>query len=212
MSRYITPSQLYEVQFICRSENQIAINNRFFVSAATFANSAYTEEQALDELNAVYSPLYADLLCETAFFYGTRIRPLIVPQILDWETQMVDLQGSVLGDPLPKQICGILSFNAGFIDRHYKGRNYIPFPAEANNASTSRPDTVYTNNLQTLANRSVGTITVDPLGIDPDAILYPHVYSRTLNLSQPLTVARRRERWGTQRRRGDFGQSNALPF
>jgi hypothetical protein len=84
----------------------------------------------------------------------------------------------------------------------------MPFPSEGSNGVTSIPTAAYVGDLEGLGQDFVATI-IAGAGADT-ATLRPIILNRAANTFVELVSSRANARWGTQRRRGDYGQSNAI--
>lgn len=120
-----------------------------------------------------------------------------------------DVNGTVVGDPLPRQCSGIIGWRSGLIGASRRGRSYIPFAAEADNVPAAHPSVGYLNNLDTLATFLRNNIV--PVGGVPVTWAL-QVYSTTLDDFFEVESYVLPDKWATQRRRGDFGRTNVLPF
>jgi len=118
--------------------------------------------------------------------------------------------GTVAGDPLPSQCAGLISWRTALAGKRNRGRTYMPFPAEADNAVTEFPSADYQARLQTLAS-TLENITL--LNTEAgDIFLRMQVNSVAGNTFTDVDGYLIRAKWATQRRRGQFGRPNALPF
>jgi len=118
--------------------------------------------------------------------------------------------GSVTGDPLPKQTCGIISKRTDFAGPRMRGRFFVPFPGESDNDSDTTPSTTYMTRLTTLASALILGFNA---GIGPDATTFDLViYHRVGGSTNAVTAMLTREKWATQRSRGDYGRPNASPI
>lgn len=120
-------------------------------------------------------------------------------------------QGALAGDPLPKQVSGIITKRTGNPGSKGRGRCYIPFPTEGVNDATGVPTAAYTTLLSNLAAALQQNLLI---GLAPNTTtLSPCVFRRSNPASSFLVLShQQRNRWATQRRRGDYGKSNVSPF
>jgi hypothetical protein len=118
--------------------------------------------------------------------------------------------GTVVGDLCPKQVCGVLSYKTAYAGRAYRGRTYVPFPAEPDNASLSVPVASYITRLDALGVQ-LGSNQLIISGAS-QAVCWAVVFHRLLGTYDQIKSYVSRPWWGTQRRRSDWGRVNILPF
>ena len=123
--------------------------------------------------------------------------------------------GNVAGDPLPFQVAGIATKKTNLPGKSFRGRVYLPFPSEASNDVDGNPTMGYGTLAQTfLAAVQLSYIisATPPAPPGDNASFTPCVWSRKL-LQGTFTIAHAfKDKWATQRRRGDFGKPNTPPF
>lgn len=118
--------------------------------------------------------------------------------------------GAVAGDILPKQVAGVITWYTNKGGQAYRGRSYWPFPSETDSDPTGAPTQSYVTRLIDPALSRVQSRTF--IGAAGSVVLTPIIFHRELGTSDPLLSGQVRGRWGTQRRRGDYGQHNVIPF
>jgi hypothetical protein len=119
--------------------------------------------------------------------------------------------GDNAGDALPRQTSGIISLVTALGGRKNRGRVYVPFPSETDNAIAGHPTAGYVTALGDLAAILTGPyIGVGAGGNTND--LQPVILHRVDGSVTPITGHFERSFWATQRRRGDFGRPNTGPF
>jgi len=159
-------------------------------------------------------PGYQALLHASTSLRGVAWRKIFpAPVSASFNSTDPAVNGVGLGDLLPKQTAGLLSKRTSAIGRHGRGRAYVPFPSEGDNSVLGVPSAPYITLLTNLAIvfsgvRSYtipapnGGVVAGNFGLfDKTAFSFS-----TLNQLVPRPI------WATQRRRGDFGASNAPPF
>jgi len=122
--------------------------------------------------------------------------------------------GGYVSEPLPKQICGLITRRTTWRGRDEQGRIYVPFPAEsANDPVEGRPNSTYLTALSAL-----GLAITTPLNVTDgvnSCIALPGKF--VLDEAAPFNFHEYkayipRGYWATQRRRGDYGPPNGFPF
>jgi hypothetical protein len=197
-----------EAAIVCSQGNQLGIMVRHYRVGAIFGTSA-TDQDFASDLATRVSPEVRALLSSSASFLGVRVTKLFpLPRSLSVTSSNGAGLGLVTGEPLPKQVAGVITLRTNFAGRGFRGRAYVPFAGEDSNGPTSQPVPAYIANLALLAIEllaSVGT------GIGANtATLDPVLWKRKTASTVPLTSSRSNTRWGTQRRRGDYGQPNVI--
>ena len=112
--------------------------------------------------------------------------------------------GSVVAPVLPPQTSGILTWRTLLAGRKYRGRSYIPFPAETSSTNNGRPAAPYVADLNTLATALLGPIVVT--GFAGDSTLWLIVQHRTVPANfTDVQLGLARDYWATVRRRSRAG-------
>lgn len=165
-----------------------------------------TEAAVLTALETVHITLYKLLLCQQADYAGTvlqRVHPL--PTGLAYYTTASAGAGTGGLVLLPGQTCGSITKQSAFAGRRYRGRIYIPWPSEADNAD-GRPIGAYTVAVDAWADVLTDSIVVG--GGANTLTLDPVIWSPTTQTSTPFLVARVNAYWTTQRRRGSASRAD----
>lgn len=178
---------------------------------ATVVGGGSTLEAAVSAIDTAVSTQYKAIMGTTASYRGIGLRRTF-PGALTPEVFATLGQGAGLltGDPLPKQICGILSKRTSHAGRTGRGRVYVPFPTESQSDTIGACTFGYSILLQALAVAILGPITVGT--VTDNVQLKLGVPNRLWNSQYDCTQILDRQRWGTQRRRGDFGKTNVSPI
>lgn len=209
----VAVNDLLEVKFFCTFNGQLGLNVRHWkVTAVT--GTARTTQQIVDELSAFMAPYYKTLMHDEATYYGAGIKRLLPQPASAPEFSAAGAGPGVAGPtPTPSQVSGVVTLTSDFAGRSNRGRAYAPFPAEEDTAPlTGRPTLQYFNALTTLGAGLRSTL-VSPVGGGANSATYaPVIYHRLTGQTTPITGSRANAKWGTQRRRGDYGALNPNPF
>jgi hypothetical protein len=211
MAIFINSSTIYEVLFVCKQGDQIGLNVRHYVSSPTFVVAGRTIHDFSVRLADLFSTLYPACLSENAEFRGVGVRPWTAPITYAYDFAVSGEAGTIAGDSLPSQVSGVIALKTGLSGRHYRGRSYIPFPGESVSNIGGRPDATYLTALQLLADQLATNTPVDPVFVTDDTDMFPAILNRVGATTQPVVQGIARNGWGTQRRRGAFGQTNLSP-
>jgi hypothetical protein len=111
---------------------------------------------------------------------------------------------------LPTQVSGIITKRSSFTGRANRGRIYFPFPATQSLDTDETPKAAYVTLIQAYADNIGALHSVTSAG--GSANLTPIIVNRTLSHLVVWEDSLARKRWATQRRRGDFGRTNVLPW
>jgi len=205
-------NDVLEIRLVSSVQSQVAINILHARVTGITAGSA-SEMEAAQRADVLIAPAMKGVMSSTATWRGIglkKIRPLPVGN----EATNVGLTGAGtnIGDMLPKQTSGLISLYSTQTGRNGRGRVYIPFPAEGSNEANSTPAAAYNVSLETICTLLLAGFTVTGLMPGGTATVQFGVFSKALNAFAALTAAICKDAWATQRRRGDFGRPNALPF
>jgi len=204
-------NQVYEVKFVCHCSGQLGLNVRYYRSRLQ-TGSGTTLGAIATVMNSAFAGLYRDCLSEKADWIGVAVRIIKpVPASAAAFNKEDTAPGNRTGDVLPRQTSGIVTLQSMLGGRKYRGRAFIPFPAETDNTSEGVPSATYRTNLQALGTGLVTDRVAGTAGVN-DLTLTPCLYHRSSDTTTDLFSAQERDRWATQRRRGDYGASNPIPF
>lgn len=213
----------WKVTICCYTPTQISLND-FFVQTLSEGANPPTAAAVAESIDIVMAPLYKPWMSSLARYRGVAVSKVSIP--LPTATAGVSRDGVGTGTAVlcPTQVSGLVGFKTAFAGRHFRGRVYPGFVDDAFKAadgSLTAPGLVVLNNLAfgflTLWN---ATDIVAPFGT---GVLGTTVRARIEDLppATPPTFtitynrvlsAIGRSRFATQRRRGQFGKTNVVPF
>jgi hypothetical protein len=194
---------------MCFQGSQLAINARHY-RVDIIVGVQPTDTQIRDRFDALFGPLYTPLLSTTTNFIGCTVRKIHpLPVLLETARAGVSTAGTATGDPLPKQVAGVITLRSPFAGRSNRGRLYIPFPAEGSNDTDSTPTAAYLAD-QGFLGLGLASNVVVTAGAN-SATLGPVIWRRGPRTAVVITGFTGRDKWGTQRRRGDYGRPNLIP-
>lgn len=212
---------VYEYTMYCQHADQVSVTRRYYETTA-LAGTEATQAQMVAALDAIFAPLFKNAMCILATYRGSAICQIWpLPRRRQSTTIANTGLGVVAGDILPRQVRGIITLRTFFAGRRYRGRVYVPFPAEASSLSDGTPGGGYQSTLDALgaalissttAGSAPNTTTLTPklariayTGTPPNRVL---VQPTLL----PYEGFATRPRWATQRKSGSYGRQNVLPF
>jgi len=155
--------------------------------------------------------LYGGVMSTQAEFLGIAVRPVgagFVGQPV--ESNLGPLTGSISGDPLPRQVAGLIRWRTNLPGRSGRGRSYIPFAAETGNSTGIGPTAGYLANLDDLADGWFQPLVIIVTGGTDE--LLPTLVRRVPFSDALITNYAVVPGWATQRRRSTFGRPNTGGF
>lgn len=210
MATDITLNQIVAVRVGCKAGSQTAINVLHYRSTSLVAGASVTTLEIATRFSNLMNAPYKALMSVNASFAGVGCARIVPgPRTLEDLYVVHAGAGSTVGDVLPRQVCGVITKRTNFAGRKYRGRAYIPFPSETDNDVNGRPGNVYQTGLTTLANGICDEFTVT--GALGTIVFKPVLFHKKDSTFDLVTSHVERDRWGTQRRRGDYGQPNVWP-
>jgi hypothetical protein len=200
----------WRIKAFCYQDNQVGINIRYFFTTGVIG-AGLSEQQLLDAWSARAAVLYKTWLVDSATFLGMTMSPILTaPPVNTYLSTVGQGPGTVSSDPLPKQIAGIIRLTTGIVGRGNNGRVYVPFPAEAYNGVDNKPTLTALDVLSSIALlwSNAQTFMSGADGVTASPLLFHRVTNTATNIARGVAVPS----WATQRRRGDFGRQNPIPF
>jgi len=207
----VANGDIFRVRFICSAGNQIAINVLHYIAGNNTGVGATMEDFAAD-MDTNFSQALADCVSDEAQYRGldvARFLPSTSSAVVVTTNAQV---GGLTGTLMPRQVCGLVSKLTDFGGRKNRGRCYIPFPPETANDTDGSPTNAYKALLDVFAAALPVVITSTDIMTAGTSDFTPVVYHDATGTGTPITSAVSRLKWATQRRRGDYGSSNAAPF
>lgn len=200
---------LYQVRFYCSQADQVAINVRHY--SIRGVDDDATDNDLADALATNFAGPYKAALSGEAEYRGLSVQRL---QPGEKSTELFKTTGAGAGtgtgDVLPRQVSGLIALVTEFAGRSFRGRVYVPFPGEDDNAIDGAITGGYLAKLNALGAEYIRTIRPVKPGGTLDAV--PVIYSRKSEGRIDAVGWRARLGFATQRRRGFFGAKNISPI
>jgi len=210
---------VYEVNLFCVLAEQCAVS-RFFYRTTAVAGSGLPSlsDIAVRMTAQLATPLKA-CMSIAATYRGLRVSQVWPrPRTVEFESVSGQGVGGVAGDPLPRQVRGIITRRTAYAGPAFRGRLYTPFPSEGSNDTDGTPTAAFITSLAALATAmddvqtAVGTggntIELTPILWKPDYV-DGQVVSQSFDT---IVTCRANDRWATQRRSGSYGSPNISPI
>jgi len=209
MSYDLDVNQVLELKFYSHQRGQYAINTRHYRVSAK-AGLGDTDVNAGIKLNTELAGAYIACLGNDAQFLGVSIQ--LIRNTRRPKTVLTTSagDGGFEGEPLPRQVAGLIKVTTDEASRHGRGRMYVPFPPESANTNTGVPSGAYIDALNNLALKLDDLMVVG--GGGNTVTLQPVLYNRATNAVIPVTSAGAAPVWATQRRRADVRGGDKPPF
>lgn len=207
---------VYELSIITRLDSQLGVNVHHYQVRRGIGTPGPLPAQgtAARTLAKKLTPLYQALMTARADVYGVRMRnvdtTLGASEVI---IKITDAPGASEGEPLPMQVAGLITRRSERSGPKGRSRTFVPFPPSSRNQfrlGEPRPSIAYLDRLDSLAQTLTGGTPLEEV---------PTVWSATFGLwsrrdlvfSTYVTVSARPV-WATQRKRGNLGKTNPLPF
>jgi len=209
MATSVNIGDLLEIKTFCVHAEQVGLNvHHYIVENITGSVTDYEVATAFD---SAVSLLLRSMMASDSEYAGTTC------QILNGSPPPVPVfsvgsagAGTLGSVSLPTQTCGLITFTSQLIGRANRGRRYIAFPAADALDTDGTPIAAQVSNLDSLA---TVLLSVFPIVGGSGTISATLCIGRKPSLTfTRLTGKRVLKRWATQRRRGNFGAANKLPF
>jgi len=207
----IATGQLYTLRLYCQLQDQISVNVRHFEIGAN-VGGGLTEQECARKFSNKFAVLYRAVMSSQANFLGVQLNRLIA-NILGpgFTSQFGAGAGRLEAAPLPRQVCGLIQFQAEVGGRKSRGRMYFPFVCEGHISAEGHVEENLRNHL-----RVVGSTMAQPIILGDTASVTttfnPIIYHRATQTFDGIVGYSVGNRWATQKRRGDFGRQNPIPF
>lgn len=206
----IVTGDIIQERIVCYGQGQISINVRHWRCYAHSGTGGTTAQMATNRA-PVRKADYINVLSSAFRFRGVGIQRIFPAPPTDESIDVTqDAAGTIAGNAMSMQTAGVITLRTGVAQRKARGRVYLPFPSEADNDATGKPEAAYNGFANVLAVNLVGSITVGAGG--NTSSLQQVVWSRKFQTYHAITDAFATKKWGTQRRRGSYGQANQLPW
>jgi hypothetical protein len=163
--------------------------------------------------DAAMAALYQPIISNGANYYGTQVyldNPIGSPPRPDTTAANFG-PGTGGAGLLPTQVSPLISLYSTTLGKQGQGRTYLPFPPATAIDANGTPSAAYLLNIGALGNFLQSPLVVTGAGGATgtfNLVLYKGGAAPALLVTSALI----RDAWGTQRRRGNYGKVNAVPF
>lgn len=186
--------------------NQIGINSiHYRVSSVTTGGA--TLDAIADDFNTQMKTIWRAIMSSSALYLGVKVATIGVagpPIPAIWSDEGFGTDGATL---LPTQSSGILSLYTEVGGPAGRGRLYLPFPSTAALENDDTPTALYRSNMNDIGDAILLGFTGS--GGGGSCVLQPVIYHRATNTATLITGYFSNDRFGTMRKRGQYGKTNA---
>lgn len=209
----VNVGDVFKVTFVNSCDGQLGLNVKQFQVISAAVPSADLQG-LLNGISEEVAIKYTNLLPNVANYRGCMGVP--VPNLLGVAATISTTEagpGTVAAAPLPLQVTGMVTLRTGLAGRANRGRIYVPFPTIDTYDADADPSPLpaYVALLNTLGSFFVG----------PNTITSPENPAEEWEIEWGLGVGGAfraftskvaRAKYATQRRRGNYGRYNEMPF
>lgn len=188
---------------------QLGVNNLYYRCDAQVGGGA-AEQDFINEVDTSFQAAYKAAISVGANYYGVSGRELLPTKSGNVVQNVNAGAGTVAGNMLPKQVAAVFTKHTPQPGHSGRGRVYIGFQPVAGNTAAAGIAAGQLALLDTL--RSIFASGILAITGADQSHMQPVLYSKKLNAFFTVSSVTKAAIWGTQRRRGDYGRQNALPF
>jgi hypothetical protein len=177
-----------------------------FYRVSAIAGTSCTDQQFADYISPILGVPIKNLLPTAANFWGVRVQitaPTLAPGVFSVSGSGA---GSYGAGVVPTQVGAVITKYSALAGRKGRGRIYFGPHATGQLTGTGGISAGTLTLLGTLAATFVGTMTPGSGG--NTATLFAEIYHRATQTGSDITTFLPSGKFGTQRRRGDYGRPN----
>jgi len=206
MPTVIAEDDIVRTKVLCWVNYQVGINVRYWRCGTNPGD--LTIEDFSTHLVDNLVPLYTAYLSTACIVDALKVQIVGPGGMSDELTTLLGTAGGASATTMPRQACGIVTLTTGVGGRKNRGRFYVPFPTEEMNEAGGSPNGAGLTAMGLIGEfyTTVQNVTVDIFTMIMGPVL---VHSGPApDAPTPLTGYITRDKWGTQKRRGDYGKLN----
>ncbi len=206
----LTVGDIVETKSFCYGGGQLGINILHW-EFSQITTGTLTDGAAAAEFSTAFANVMKNCIGAAYEWIGLtfrRVTPAPTPSIIVTADAG---PGLTAGDSLPRQMCGIATKLTAVPGRAGRGRVYFPFATENDNEVDGEPEAGYRLRMDTAMAFMCSLFAPTP-PVVTGVQFTPVIYNRLTQTAIPITGWIVRNKWASQRRRGDYGQANTRPF
>jgi hypothetical protein len=214
MAQPMSVLDLYSCRLVTSADNQVAINTVYYLTAS-IGSPPSTDQDLADSVSAAVATAIRACMTNSATYKGClvqRVNPR--PPQVDVVSVVGAGSGSGGTTPIPHQVSGVLSWYTASAGRQHRGRIFVPFPDISSDDTDRTPTVTYTTNI-TAVGTALRTVTALATGGRTATVNFVLAHKQLpgpIWSSASITAILGQKKWGTQRRRGNYGRANTSPI
>jgi hypothetical protein len=215
---------VYQLRIYCYDvpPTQLSVNTLYFRVTDVTGVGTMSEQSMTEALDALWATRYKPCLSNGSEYYGLSAQRynIPLPRPVMMTSHLNTGAGTAGGNTLPNQVTGLISLKTALAGKNYRGRIYTPFlpaiAADANGLMTAAFAAILVANIAQFI-PAVEIVTSGGNTISGGYSLKSRIQISLpplpkTNVWTPIDRASVPQRFATQRRRGQYGRINALPF
>jgi len=206
-----------EIRTLCFSIDQISVNVMHW-RVSVLTGAGVTLQDIAAQFDTDVNGAYKNWMAANCNYRGIGITNLTGDRTVEYHATGFTGPGTQTASTLPTQVTGLISFKTALAGRHMRGRIFPGLPWAGWVLATSQMTAAGLVALNTIRS-SIGlakTATVGPNGTTIVlTVMHRPTPARPIppnSLTTDVTTAAASGLWATQRRRGEFGRTNQVPF
>lgn len=203
---------VYQLKTYCKNAAQLGMNI-FHFQVTAMAGLGAPDSEVAHDWDAFIGPRMKSIIGSDSLYAGASAQ--LITGALPLPIIRYDATTSGAGtfgtSVLPRQVTGITTWRTAFAGRHGRGRTYWPFPDRTAEETDGTPKADYIDAVEAVAVALIGGFAATD-GAGNNTTLRLCVWDRTALHATQVSGSTTRDRFATQRRRGDYGAPNSLPF
>ena len=209
MSNFPRPGDRVQVRVITQLLTQVGMNVLHMTPTTVTTGGASLQEIA-NALDTALAPLYKPAMTSNSSWRGVGCQNITAPRSLEYFSVANTGPGTGATPPMGAQVCGVITYKTTNAGPSWRGRSYIAFPPGTASQTTGIPTASYTTLLAAIATAILAPGTV--VGATGSTAFRFGVLQSATDIVQFYASATVPSKWATQKRRGNYGRPNALPF
>jgi hypothetical protein len=198
-------------RMVCYDGDQVGQMDMHYIAGPPLLLGS-TFSQVAGALDAIVAPLIKALLSSAVTYRGVGVRRVfpLATKTTEFQTIVSAGAGGAGAIPCPQQVSGLIQKTSYLPGRHGRGRLYVPFPATASVIAGGLPLAAYITALGNLSAALGVLFTAGTLG--NTNTFTPILWQKPTGPATLLVGCQPGPFFATQRRRGNYGRRNPVPF
>jgi hypothetical protein len=206
-----------EIRTLCFSIDQISVNVMHW-RVGNVSGAGVSLQDIAAQFDTDVNGAYKNWMPANCNYRGIGITNLTGERTVEYHATGFTGPGTQTAKMLPTQTTGLISFKTALAGRHMRGRIFPGLPWTDWMLATSQMTAAGLIALNTIRS-AIGLAKVASIGANSTTVVLTVMHRPTLarpippnSLTTDVTSAVASGLWATQRRRGEFGRTNQVPF